>query len=676
MTGTYLVYICLAFITALLLALFHYLFNSKVKTNLKYLYTALRALVIFGFLTLIINPKIEKINTFNEKPNLLVALDNSSSIDYLEKIDVLNEALDQFRNSEALNSRFNIHYFSFGNDLKSLDSLSFTDENSNISNALSQLSQIYTNDNNPIILITDGNQTKGLDYDFKGTATKNPVYPIILGDSIKYLDVSIGQLNTNRYAFLNNKFPVEVFVNYNGPEAFRTALNLYEDDRLLKRVPIAFEANQGSINLNITLEASKVGLHKYKAVVPFLENEKNTINNTKPFAVEVIDEKSKIALVHDFPHPDIGSLKKAIESNEQRAVVLLDPQTYVASFNQYQLAIIYQPSATFRSVFDLLEAENLNSLIITGDKTQWTFLNEVQSKFRQEITGQKEEVQAIQNSSYNNFILSELKFSVFPPLNTAFGNFKSLVPIDPILFQSIKGFEQDTPLLFTLENRQRREAVLLGSGIWRWRAQHYILESNFNEFDDFINKLVQYLSSTKRNSRLNVNYDSFYNANDDIVISAQYFNKNYEFDNKAVLKITLVAKDSDQRIIRPLVIKQNNYQVDLSDLESGEYSFTLNANSEIKSSGSFSILAFDLEKQFLNANYKKLQRLAKNTNGTAYFDDNANELFAELISDNRFKPVLKSTKNVVPLIDLKWLLFLLVILLAIEWFSRKYNGLT
>ena len=138
----------------------------------------------------------------------------------------------------------------------------------------------------------------------------------------------------------------------------------------------------------------------------------------------------------------------------------------------------------------------------------------------------------------------------------------------------------------------------------------------------------------------------------------------------------MVAKDSDQRIIRPLVIKQNNYQVDLSDLESGEYSFTLNANSEIKSSGSFSILAFDLEKQFLNANYKKLQRLAKNTNGTAYFDDNANELFAELISDNRFKPVLKSTKNIVPLIDLKWLLFILVILLAIEWFSRKYYGLT
>ena len=129
-------------------------------------------------------------------------------------------------------------------------------------------------------------------------------------------------------------------------------------------------------------------------------------------------------------------------------------------------------------------------------------------------------------------------------------------------------------------------------------------------------------------------------------------------------------------ILERKMYKQNNYQVDLSDLESGEYSFTLNANSEIKSSGSFSILAFDLEKQFLNANYKKLQRLAENTNGTAYFDENVNELFEELISDNRYKPVLKSTKNVVPLIDLKWLLFLLVILLAIEWFSRKYYGLT
>ena len=59
------------------------------------------------------------------------------------------------------------------------------------------------------------------------------------------------------------------------------------------------------------------------------------------------------------------------------------------------------------------------------------------------------------------------------------------------------------------------------------------------DFDNFIGKLVQYLSSKKDASRLNVNYESFYNGNDNVKITAQYFNKNYEFDANANINIIL-----------------------------------------------------------------------------------------------------------------------------------------
>jgi hypothetical protein len=47
-----------------------------------------------------------------------------------------------------------------------------------------------------------------------------------------------------------------------------------------------------------------------------------------------------------------------------------------------------------------------------------------------------------------------------------------------------------------------------------------------------------------------------------------------------------------------------------------------------------------------------------------------------LLNDNRYQQVQKREQKVVPLIDWKYLLGLIVLILSAEWFIRKYNGLT
>ena len=76
-------------------------------------------------------------------------------------------------------------------------------------------------------------------------------------------------------------------------------------------------------SVQILLEADRVGLQKYKAVVSSATKEKNTYNNVKNFAVEVIDQRKEIAIISDISHPDLGALKRAIEYNAQRKVTLL-----------------------------------------------------------------------------------------------------------------------------------------------------------------------------------------------------------------------------------------------------------------------------------------------------------------------------------------------------------------
>ncbi len=222
----------------------------------------------------------------------------------------------------------------------------------------------------------------------------------------------------------------------------------------------------------------------------------------------------------------------------------------------------------------------------------------------------------------------------------------------------------------------RREAVIFGENIWQWRAQSFINTKSFQSFDNFTGKLVQYLSSNKRKERLTVDYNAFYEGSSNVVIKAQYFNKNYEFDNRESLSIDIIDENTKEAKTFPFVLKNNNYQLDLSSLPASDYSFKVKAEpSNLSRSGKFRILEYNIEQQFLNANAEKLQTLAANSQGEAYYPEETEKLMTDLLNDNRFVTIEKSSKNTVPLIDWKYLLALIAICLTSEWFIRKYNGL-
>lgn len=340
------------------------------------------------------------------------------------------------------------------------------------------------------------------------------------------------------------------------------------------------------------------------------------------------------------------------------------------------MVILYQPNSTFKSVFDSLDLENKNRFIITGINTDWNFLNTIQNIFKQGVTRQQEDFQPIYNQNFATFLPGNLNFDFLPPLHSEFGSILFNIPIETLLYKSINTNILDEPLLATFENLGQRGVVLLGEGIWRWRSQSYLDTDSFNDFDDFIGKIVQYVASTKRRSRLNISNESFYNGNDNIKITAQFFNKTYEFDATANLEIRIKNIESNETKSIPFVLQQNNYQVNLNDFPPGDYDFTVRANNgEVSSSGHLKILDYNVEKQFLNANLSKLERIANNSNGSSYLISNTSTLINNLTNDSRFVIVQKSNKNVVPLIDFKYLLVLIVLCLTIEWLLRKYNGL-
>lgn len=668
------VYIILSGIIALFIALFQYRKHKNQK--LRTVYVALRAITVFAVLLLLVNPKFENFKYTLEKPQLVIAVDNSNSIKHLNKSSQTENLLNKLKSDQSLRDKFDLSFYTFESDLKSLDSLTFDGRETNIDKSLQQIADVYKSKTAPTILITDGNQTFGNDYQFATNYFKQPIYPVILGDTITYTDLKIQQLNVNKYAYLKNRFPVELILVYNGNNKISSKVEVKKGRSLVYSEDVNFSKTNNSKVLNFTLPANTKGINTYNVNLVPQTNEKNKVNNEKNFAVEVIDQKTKIAIVTDVIHPDIGALKKSIETNEQRAVFIFTSNNILNQIDDFQLVIFNHPNSNFKGCFDKVKELNKNTFTIVGTQTDLSFLNSNTSNFSHEILQQTEEYQADFNLNYAPFQIDNIDFESFPPLNSNYGSVEFNMAFQNILTKRVGSVSTEEPLLTTFENGGRREAVLFGENIWKWRAQSYLNSKSFNDFDDFMGKIVQYLSSSKRRSRLNVEFESFYIGNHNILINAQVFDKNYVFDNRESLTIVVTDTKTNSKTEFPFVLKNNNYQVDLSSLQASDYSFTVKAkNANISKSGVFTILEYNVEEQFLNANVTKLQQLATNSKANSYFIDNTNGVVNDLINDERYVSIQKSKKNIIPLIDWKILLAVIALSLSAEWFLRKYNGL-
>ena len=662
-------------ILALFIALFQYVYKSK-RNRLHWGLAGVRFISVFSLLLLVINPKFETKESKIIKPVLAVLVDNSQSVNYLNKDSVVSEAVQTLLRNTEITSKYDVKVYPFGTQINQNPELTFEDKQTNITKSIQDIESLYESELAPIVLISDGNQTIGDAYEFASKQFEQVVFPLILGDSIYHTDLKIQQINVNKYTYLNNKFPVEIIASYTGNTTVQSELRIESRGRIIHKERVRFSAAQNSIILTPKITSKKVGVQRYKVSLTPIENEKNKINNQKSFAIETIDEFTNIALVTSLSHPDLGALKTAIETNKQRLVKICSPIEYLETNDNYGLAILYQPNQSFRAVFDLIEKRKLNTFIIGGNQTQWAYLNSIQSNFKQEITGQTENYQGVVNSSFNNFSVDDFTFNTYPPLTTEFGSIALNVPHETLLFKSINGTMTKEPLWFTYENNSQRTAVLLAENLWKWRMHSFREDQNFKSFDSFMAKLIQYLNIKNQNTRLLVNYESIYDGSQPLEISAQFFNKNYEPDPNAVLVIDLKNNATGQQLEYPMIAVQNSYTVNINALEPGNYSFEVTAdNGTHRSYGEIEILDFNIEQQFINANVQQLEQLAVNTEGTAFFDTQTDELMAQLISDNRFSSIQKFTKKTVPLIGIKFWLLLLLSSLAIEWFIRKYNGL-
>ncbi|MFO7745381.1 MAG: hypothetical protein R6V36_08360 [Psychroflexus sp.] len=620
---------------------------------------------------LLINPKIDATTYSLEKPKLVLGFDNSESIEKLGSPSELNQFVNQLRNDNELNESYDVDFISFGSDLNSLtDSLSFSETSTDLSKVIDYINTL-DEPKTSFVLVTDGNQSLGEDYNFKSFNSNVLANILVLGDTASYRDTKIDLVNVNNYAYFKNKFPVEVFVSQNTSESSVQTLKISQDDRVIASKTLEIPSD-GSSRTEFLLKAEPVGVKVLKVELEALSEEKNKINNQKTISVDIIDSRSKILLVSDLIHPDIGFFNRVLESNKELEFEYKTTDDAI-ELSEYDLFIFYQPQASFQNLITEVKEKGINYFIIGGSHTNYNLLNSLNLGFQKELISSTEEYSSVLNPDFSLFLVSNINFKNYPPLKDKFGDIKLNKNYSTLLEKELNGIDVESPLwIFKTENSVK-QSVLFGENFWRWRAKHFVDNSSFIKFDQNFQKIVQFLSQTKSKNTLRVEVEPVINSGDNKFLKVSYYNVNYESDTRFDFDIRFENEDSGDTKTLRLIKGDNQYTLDLSKLEPGNYSYKIQSSEvELTKEGRFQVLDYSSEMQFKNADIQSLQKLVSKEN--LYTFSKRSELISKL-KEEKPKSIQKSIRNSQSLINFEWLIFLLALTLSLEWFFRKYKGL-
>jgi len=652
-----------------LLSYYQYFFRKGFEQSLL-LPAFFRFIAIFCLLLLLINPNYQSRQSVLVKPGLLVAWDASRSMTLSGAGTQVKEVIDKIRDNKELNEQFAIQYFGFGESLRLGDSLSFSSGQTDIDRALKQLNQLSSSQTSPIVLVSDGIQTVGRNYAFANIDQR--VFPIVVGDTVQKNDLEISQVNANAYVTMGNLFEVEVFVAFSGEGSTISELRIEEKGQVIGRKSLKFSENDRSQRITFEIPSDEPGQHLYRVLLTPFPNELETLNNQKSFEVEVVNSQMEIAVIYAFAHPDLGMIKQSLEREKKKSVRLLPISEWNPEENEFAVHILHQPDSRFSDLFSYLKDTGKNYFLMAGTSSDWNFLNSVQESFRKRETLLSEDAYPVFADEFQSFYQEDLGFQDFPSLRVNLGEVDFRISQEPLLWQSINGIEPGQPLLTVYEEEGARRVVLFGEGIWKWRAFVFQRDQKFERFDRFFDALIQYLYLTERKQSLELFYDKTNFDDQRVRIQARKYDSNLNLDLSTPLELRLDGEDQAY----PMYVNNGYYEVQLNDLDPGNYSFRIaDPSTGASRSGSFVVVPYSAEQMSLTSDVSSLTYLAEKTGGQEFYPSQVEEAIAYLIDQPDFKPVEKIEKKLISGIDQKWLLALIVLSLSIEWIIRKYRGL-
>jgi hypothetical protein len=685
-------FVALCVLAGLLYATALYFRSKALKDQPKWLIMAL-AFLRFSAVTIIclllLSPLLKSLVTEAKKPVVVLAQDLSESIlhdmsdedslAYVQKIQVLEAKLSE---------QYELQTFSFGEEVKEGIDYQFDDKVTNISKLFTEIYDRYTGQNlGAVIIATDGIYNEGSNPIYNSAKLAAPVFPIALGDTVPDKDLIVKRVFHNKIAYLDDKFSLQIDIDARNCNNAPVNLIVFKvtdgKTEKLKTLPITIDRTQFFSTQEIVLDADQPGVQRYRISLTSVKGEVSTSNNTKDVFIEVLDARQKILILANAPHPDISAIKTSILKNKnyQVDIAYANESVGVAA---YDFVILHQlPSLTnaAEGFLQTLYDRNIPRLYIVGSQSDVNRMSKVQPLINAKVgTASTNDVQAVVNTGFNLFTLdSEMtrELPKFNPLISPFAEYSATAEAEVLLWQKIGSVETKYPLLSFGEVNKIKVGVLTAEGLWRWRLFDFMQRQNHNVFDELISKTVTYLTlkEDKRKFRISL-AKNIYNENEPILLDAELYNDSYELINDPDAALT-ITNEGGKNFNYTFNKVNKAYSLNTGFFPPGNYNYKglVNHNGEqLTHEGRFSVRPVQLEKFETTADHGMLRILANQFGGQLVFPSELDSLPSIIAGKDEVKPVLYSNLKTRSVINLKWIFWLLIALLGVEWFTRRYKG--
>lgn len=647
---------------------------------------ALRFTAVTYISFFLLSPLLKNISRTVEKPIVIFAQDNSESLvfgkdssyykgEYLKNISAL---------VASLADKYDTNIYSFGDKVKSGFSFNFKEKQTDMASLFDEIETKFSNRNvGAVIIASDGLYNKGQSPLYASGRERFPIYTIALGDTTVRKDLILAKVLHNRIAYLGNKFPLEIQISARQLGTRTTTCTVSKGGQVLFTQQVVISGNNFLTSIPVQLDAKETGLQRYSIKLSGIEGEVSYSNNAKDIFIDVLDGRQKVLILAHAPHPDVAAIKNALESNENYEVNSFIAEDFNKPLGDYNLVILHQiPSSKNKGerLFAEIEKGKLPVLFILGSQSSVPAFNNVQSELALTASGGKmTDVMPVLSKDFSLFTVSDglRNFSSkLSPLQCPFGNYKVNSSVSALFNQKIGLVETEMPLMFFSQSGEQKKGVLCGEGIWRWALEDFAEHGDQNSFNEFVTKSVQFLSAKIDKSLFRVISRNSFFENESVDFEAEVYNESYELINTPDVSMNISTSDGKSY---PFTFNKttNAYRLDAGQFPVGNYRYEAKVKSGSKiytEKGEFSVAALQVETTHTVADHQLLYAMAKKSGGEMVYPDQAGQLAEILNAREDIKPVSHSEKKLSDMINLKWIFFLLLSLISLEWFVRKING--
>lgn len=652
--------------------------NAERSKTLRFSLATFRFVSVSLIALLLLDIFVKRLINETEKPVVIIAQDNSSSITATKDSSQLKTDYIKSLNSfiAAVKDKYEVKTYAFDSETKSSETFDFKGKETDISQFFSDIENNYANKNiGAIVLASDGIYNKGTNPLYSIERINAPVYTIALGDTIPLKDLWIQTINHNQVAYLGNAFPVEVIVNAVDLKNKNVNLTINQNGKTLKTENITITSDNFSKAYNYTIDALQPGIQRYSVSLTVLEEDKNKQNNAQAFVIDVIDNRDKVLILANAPHPDVAALEQSISSTQTYEVEVALVNEFTKPLKPYSLVILHQTGVLPQRISSEIKTNNQSVFFIGNNFTN--FLSGVNTKAG--FDSRTNDVEASYRKEFSLFSVStELQnyFKNFPAVKCAFKNTLVSNGANSLLTQKIGVVETEEPLMVFTENNGVKSCGFLGDGLWRWRLRDFVDHENHNLFNELINKTVQYLSVKADKSFFRVYSKKIINENEPLEFTAEVYNQSYELVTEP--DVTLTLKDEKGKSYNyTFSKKQNMYSLSAGMFPAGEYRYEAKVKYGDKlftKSGIVIVKEIVSEKINTVANHQLLYQIAQQSGGKLYYKNQLEQLQKDILLSESIKSITYSHKQLTDLVNLKWLFFIILAFLSVEWFLRKYHG--